>query len=1015
MKATKETTQSLSDWVISRIDHSTQDPNVGFVETLYHTCSTALVYLWRSRFRLIPHDSYKNTLKKDVANIRLWEENFPPGHLDTILGQSCHLKTNVIENLKGIGNILMPYFAGYDRTTTSGQNQRNSAWDLAQELDTQLEKATIMLSAEESSDSSSDDEVSDDSSSTIEREQNRLGRIHCYVSCLMDLAPVIDKHISFLQRKVEPRPTPLENVIRLSQSAQPFAMRIRDRFTIALTPLVERLAEANWERSIRIRAQEEEEEPYLADHDALTLFKPYSLFNDSGLGTSVPTRSQYAATAASHTSFLSVAGKEAHGRPRVPSLPQEGGLPFQCDYCRKTISLRNRIEWKIHVFADLQSYLCTHAECEDAMKTFPSRKLWADHEFNEHFTRIQWRCFMCNTTTVTQQLFVDHLIICRNIPLAGHRLTAAISEAQETVLKPEFKDYKYSLEAYTDMRDANFLVTGLPDAPSSFVDTTIRSSKQQTNMAQMGVECTENLASQDVEADPEAEQKLMDNTLPTEVVEVLNARSSGEAQVKHASLSKQQSLSPLQQHLTPPVPQPYPVYYPAEGYPRPVQDVEARAKEGMDVFDASASTKKPDVGYGSLEPTRCWSVPEQRDFKMMLSHFGRDFEGISKFMKTKTTVMVRDFFQQRLDSGQKEFEEIVAEAEAKKVRGEPTGSLPVPSAAPKWQYEATYPHITHHRPQADGLLSREAGRLVVPTSPREKAQPPFNKQHDMPAFTFAPGIPPGHQLAKRQQQDQERERRRAIEQRQAEEHAKEETRRQQIAAQQAQGQLAAQKQNHHPMAQPNGISQGQQSSPVIRNQNPHTASSPLVGNTMPTQAVPMTITASGSGSPLRPPSALQHTHANVMSHPIAPSRTQQGPSRHSTPQMTQGTPAMSHTTPIMRNVTPTQRIGHSSPNNPIGQTPQQQTLISAATQANGPQMDQNRQPMNPAQRYTQLYQQRLLRMRYDMSQRLVVQYGPPSQYPPSIAQQYGPDLEKTAKEWAHDVMRRERENGQQQM
>lgn len=411
---------------------------------------------------------------------------------------------------------------------------------------------------------------------------------------------------------------------------------------------------------------------------------------------------------------------------------------------------------------------------------------------------------------------------------------------------------------------------------------------------------------------------------------------------------------------------------------------------------------------------------------------------------------------------------------------------------------------------------------------------------------------------KRQQQEQERERRRAIEQRQAEEHAKDETRRQQIAAQQAQAQLAAQQQNRHPMAQPNGLGQGQQSSPVVRNQTPHTASSPLVGNNMPMQAVPMTMTASGSGSPPRPPSALQHAHPNVMSHPMAPSRSQQGPSRHGTPQMTQGTPAMSHATPIMRNVTPTQRMGHGSPNNPMGQTPlmnqamgnnpgmngmqftpqqqqllqqqqqlrqqqilaaqqghmqpnqftpqqlahlqanahaqqniqshqhqqqqqllqaqqqqgnqsvqnvpqhnqqayqaqlmraqyaqmqivkqqqsgqgqhqqmqgqpklqgnpqmtpqQQQMLMAAAAQANGGQMGQNGQNLNPAQRYSQLYQQRLLRMRHEMSQRYMAQYGPPNQYPPSIAQQYGSGLEKTAKAWVHEVMRRERENGQQQ-
>ncbi|OQD82245.1 hypothetical protein PENANT_c022G02968 [Penicillium antarcticum] len=405
------------------------------------------------------------------------------------------------------------------------------------------------------------------------------------------------------------------------------------------------------------------------------------------------------------------------------------------------------------------------------------------------------------------------------------------------------------------------------------------------------------------------------------------------------------------------------------------------------------------------------------------------------------------------------------------------------------------------------------------------------------------------ELAKRQQQEQERDRRRVVEQRQADEHAKEEARRQQLAAQQAQAQLAAQQSNRHVMAQANGMNQGQQSSPVVRNQTPHVTSSPLVGNTMPAQAVQMTMSQSGSGSPPRPPSALQHAHP--MGHPMAPSRSQQGPSRHGTPQMTQGTPAMSHATPIMRNVTPTQRMNHGSPNHPnMAQTPmmnqgmgitpqmnganmqhlnphqqqlmlqqrqqqllaqghlgqnqitpqqfaqmqanaqanahaqhniqshqqmlqaqqhqqqqqqnnqnaqkvppqnqqayqaelmraqyaqmqmakqqgqhaqmqgqqnqpqqarpqmtaQQQQMLMAAAQANGGQPPQTQQAMQ--QRYATLYQQRLLRLRQDMSQRLLPQFGPPSQYPPNIAQQYTAGLEKTAKAWIQELIRRERE------
>ncbi|OKP15161.1 hypothetical protein PENSUB_2203 [Penicillium subrubescens] len=364
MKAAKDKPNFLSDWFVSRIDHSTQDPNVGFVETLYQTCSAALIYLWKSQFRSNPSTLHKRTLQRDVESLRLWAENFPSEHLDEILGESSDLKINVLENLTGIGKILVPYFVDCEETRKGRRKEKNLTTTLTQELETQLEKAMLTLSAEERSDSSSDDEISDDSSSPTERQENRLGRLHCYISCLVDLAPVIEKNVSCLYRKVETQPLPTENMFRLSHEAQPYAMRIRDRsvpsrrlrsimnaymtdrFVNASIHLIERLAEANWERSIRIRAQQEEGEGLLAVRDAQTFFKPYSIFHDSGIGSSIPTVSQYAATVASHTSFLSIAGEDAHGRPRVPPLSQEYTRPFECDYCGRTVSMRNRIEWK---------------------------------------------------------------------------------------------------------------------------------------------------------------------------------------------------------------------------------------------------------------------------------------------------------------------------------------------------------------------------------------------------------------------------------------------------------------------------------------------------------------------------------------------------------------------------------------------------------------------------------------------------------------------------------------------
>ncbi|KXG51491.1 uncharacterized protein PGRI_095030 [Penicillium griseofulvum] len=170
-----------------------------------------------------------------------------------------------------------------------------------------------------------------------------------------------------------------------------------------------------------------------------------------------------------------------------------------------------------------------------------------------------------------------------------------------------------------------------------------------------------------------------------------------------------------------------------------------KGKEGVYIFestevDPSLTSKQLETGYGSLQPTSYWSVPEQRDFPALLGHFGRDFEGISGWMKTKTTVMVKNFYQRRLDSGQKDFELILTDAEEKKARGEPTGPLPTPSVAPKRRYEATpssiipRPLAPHGDPMAEADEIRFPKGKAVGLSPQPMSlhgRPPPDKERNV--------------------------------------------------------------------------------------------------------------------------------------------------------------------------------------------------------------------------------------------------------------------------------------------
>ncbi|KAL3468894.1 hypothetical protein BJX99DRAFT_242539 [Aspergillus californicus] len=432
----------VDSWIES--SHSNLDPNFGFIESLYHTCSAALQRVWKSKSSLSLTAAQQNLLKNDVARLDLWEENFPSCRLDTILGHSSYLRAEVLQNLYRIGMILTAYSS---RIATCPED--NATAFGTEGLSTLLEKCTVIISETEGSDTSSDSDTDSVCSSATEAHSNQHGRLHCYISCLMELGPAIERQISNIQFKLDQQTLPMPKVFSLSENAQPYARRIKDRFKDAQIVLVERLAEANWERSIRIRAQIEEQmgqEPGPAAAIpalASTVFKPFSTFDDSGLGTSVPAKSQYATTIASHSSFMSVLGNEGEGRPRVPRLPDGGehGRTFRCTYCGKRISCKTRIQWKIHVFADLQAYICTHDTCKDALRTFDTRKLWADHEFNEHFSDTKWNCFVCSRTQDSSAKLISHLQLDHCVELNEPRLKLEISTSQKTVLRSGFADH----------------------------------------------------------------------------------------------------------------------------------------------------------------------------------------------------------------------------------------------------------------------------------------------------------------------------------------------------------------------------------------------------------------------------------------------------------------------------------------------------------------------------------------------------------------------------------------------
>lgn len=93
---------------------------------------------------------------------------------------------------------------------------------------------------------------------------------------------------------------------------------------------------------------------------------------------------------------------------------------------------------------------------------------------------------------------------------------------------------------------------------------------------------------------------------------------------------------------------------------------------------------------------------------------------------------MKNYFQRRIDSGQKDFEDVVADTEGKKSRGERTGPLPVPNFASKRRYEATPSSI---------ILPRPLAPQTDAASETDETRPAPKGKHATPSSTSAQPVP----------------------------------------------------------------------------------------------------------------------------------------------------------------------------------------------------------------------------------------------------------------------------------
>lgn len=89
----------------------------------------------------------------------------------------------------------------------------------------------------------------------------------------------------------------------------------------------------------------------------------------------------------------------------------------------------------MHVFSDLQPYICTFTDCEYELVQFSSRAAWAEHEFSKHRNTRLWTCPECPQEFCEVSDWEQHLQERHCLFFSGTNLQVAKNMALKTEAK----------------------------------------------------------------------------------------------------------------------------------------------------------------------------------------------------------------------------------------------------------------------------------------------------------------------------------------------------------------------------------------------------------------------------------------------------------------------------------------------------------------------------------------------------------------------------------------------------
>lgn len=190
------------------------------------------------------------------------------------------------------------------------------------------------------------------------------------------------------------------------------AMHVRSKYPNAPEYLTERLGKAISKRRLYLKYREQHREKLEKDlgPDNQTVASSIPSLNQSVVQKvgKIETMdyeddisvTSYASTTAAPSSHIAI--------PRMP-IEAEDGMEFECPYCFTITAVRNKKEWKHHVFMDLQPYVCVVENCILPDGLFLRRREWISHHAQHVAAGDNLNCPLCNETLSNANTYQRHV------------------------------------------------------------------------------------------------------------------------------------------------------------------------------------------------------------------------------------------------------------------------------------------------------------------------------------------------------------------------------------------------------------------------------------------------------------------------------------------------------------------------------------------------------------------------------------------------------------------------------